>query len=65
MPTIAGYCVRVRVKLGSSILDGYSHWIPSMGRNIADRMDAALRWEHSSGPLLLFDDGSGSNRKET
>ena len=28
--------MQVRVKLGSSILDGYSHWIPSMGRPVAD-----------------------------
>jgi hypothetical protein len=34
--------MRVRVKLGSSILDGYSHWMPSMVRNTAEGMDEAL-----------------------
>jgi hypothetical protein len=43
LPTVAGYCVRVRVKLGSSNLDSYSHWIPSMGRHAADVLDEALR----------------------
>jgi hypothetical protein len=42
VPTIAGYCVWVRVKLGSSILDSYAHWMPSMSRNTADGMDEAL-----------------------
>jgi hypothetical protein len=42
LPTIVGYCVRVRVKLGSSVLDSYSHWMPSIGRNTADGMDEAL-----------------------
>jgi hypothetical protein len=42
LPTIAGYCARVRVKLGSSILDRYLHWIPSMGRHAAEGMDEAL-----------------------
>ena len=37
-----GHCVRVRVKLESSILDGYSHWIPSMRRHAADGMGEAL-----------------------
>jgi hypothetical protein len=36
LPGIAGCCVRVRVKLGSNILDSYSHWIPSMGRHAAE-----------------------------
>jgi hypothetical protein len=40
--TVAGYCVWVRVKLGSSNLDSYSHWIPSMGRHAADGLDEAL-----------------------
>ena len=39
---IAEYCVQVRVKLGSSILDSYSRWIPPMGRTTADGMDEAL-----------------------
>jgi hypothetical protein len=39
LPTIVGYCVRVRVKLGSRILDSYSHWMPSMGRITAKGMD--------------------------
>jgi hypothetical protein len=34
--------VWVRVKLGSSILDSYAHWMPSMSRNTADGMDEAL-----------------------
>jgi hypothetical protein len=34
--------VRVRVKLGSSVLDSYSHWIPSIGWNTAKGMDEAL-----------------------
>jgi hypothetical protein len=41
LPTIAGVCVRVRVKLGSSILDNYSRWMPSMGPNTAEDMDEA------------------------
>ncbi len=35
---IAGYYVRVRVKLP----DGYSHWMPSMSRNTAEVMDEVL-----------------------
>jgi hypothetical protein len=42
LPTIAGYCVRVRVKLGSSTLDSYSHWMPSIARNTAEEMDEVL-----------------------
>jgi hypothetical protein len=42
LPTIAGYCVRVRVKLGSRILDRYSQWMPSMGHNTAEGIDEAL-----------------------
>jgi hypothetical protein len=38
LPTIAGYCVRVRVKLP----DSYSHWVPSMSRNTAQGMEEAL-----------------------
>jgi hypothetical protein len=41
-PGIAEYCVWVRVKLGSSFLDSYSHCMPSMSRNTADGMDEAL-----------------------
>src|SRR5215203_3569803 len=36
VPCVAHYCVRVRVKLGSSILDRYSRCTPSMGRNTAE-----------------------------
>ena len=32
----------VRVKLGSSFLDSYSYWMPSMSQNTADGMDEAL-----------------------
>jgi hypothetical protein len=42
LPTIAGYCVRVRVKLGSNILDSYSHWMPSIAGNTAEGIDEAL-----------------------
>jgi hypothetical protein len=40
--TVAGYCVRVRVKPGSSIFDSYSHWMPSMSRNTAEETDETL-----------------------
>jgi len=40
--TIARHCVRVRVKLGSSIVDSYTHWMPSITRNTAEGMDEAL-----------------------
>jgi hypothetical protein len=42
LPTVAGCCVRVRVKLGSSIVDSYTHWMPSIIRNTAEGMDEAL-----------------------
>ncbi len=52
LPTIAGYCVRVRVKLGSSILDSYAHWIPSMGRPVADGW--TRRWARRLTPTLRY-----------
>ena len=42
LPTIAEYCKRVRVKLGSSIVDSYTHWMPSIAWNTAEEIEEAL-----------------------
>ena len=41
-PILARNCAWVRVKLGSSILDSYSHWMPSIAHNTAEGIDEAL-----------------------
>jgi hypothetical protein len=64
LPTIAGYCLRVRVKLGSSVLDSYQHRMPSMNRNTAEGMDEALGQETYSRPSLALG-GSGLTHNET